>query len=106
VEVLLGAEFSTRSVPRSYKKEGWGDQVSSVLEIVGRVLDACGWGVSAFGGHCRGVVGVEAGGWWGLGGCCGDLRIVGIGGGAVIACNSESCHRVVGRSIHQSKPRL
>jgi hypothetical protein len=27
----------------------------------------------------------------GLGGCCGDLSIVKINGGAVIACSSESC---------------
>jgi hypothetical protein len=32
IELLLEAGFSTRSVPRSYKEDNWGDQVSSVWE--------------------------------------------------------------------------
>jgi hypothetical protein len=41
-----------------------------------------------------------------LSGCCGDLWIVEISGGAVITCSSESCVWVVKKCIHQSIPRL
>jgi hypothetical protein len=34
IEVRLETVFSTRSVPRGYKKDNWGNQVSSVLEAV------------------------------------------------------------------------
>jgi hypothetical protein len=36
-------------------------------------------------------------------GCCGDLLIVEISDSAVITCSSESCCKVVNKSIHQSK---
>jgi hypothetical protein len=39
IEVLLETRFSNRSVPRSYKEDNWGDQVSSVRESVKRGLE-------------------------------------------------------------------
>jgi hypothetical protein len=39
-----------------------------------------------------------------LSGCCGDLAIVEIRGGA--ACSSELYVKVVNKLIHKSKPRL
>jgi hypothetical protein len=48
----------------------------------------------------------DTAGWEKLSGCYGDLWIVDISGGAVIACSSESCEWVVNKSFHQSKPRL
>jgi hypothetical protein len=34
IKVLLETVFSTRAMPRSYKEDNWGNQVSSVLEAV------------------------------------------------------------------------
>jgi hypothetical protein len=50
------------------------------------------------------MAGEDTAGWKRLSGFCGDLWIVEISGGAVIACSPESCASVVNKSIHQSKP--
>jgi uncharacterized protein (DUF1501 family) len=39
IEVLLETGVSTRSVPRSYKEDNWGDHVSSVWKSVKRGLE-------------------------------------------------------------------
>jgi hypothetical protein len=39
IEILLETGFSTRSVPRSYKEDNWGNQISSLWESVKRGLE-------------------------------------------------------------------
>jgi hypothetical protein len=40
IKVLLETVFSTRYVPRSFKEDNWGNQVSSIWEAVKRGLES------------------------------------------------------------------
>jgi hypothetical protein len=47
-------------------------------------------GISAVRSRCQGTAGEDTAGWK-LSGCCGDLRIVEISSGAMVATIPESC---------------
>jgi hypothetical protein len=97
----LGADFSSWSVPRTYKGRQLGRPSPFCTGVCGEGTWAHVAGESplleAVAGE-RLVKTRRAGG---------DLAgAVGIDGSALIACSSESCVRLVRECIHQSKPRL
>jgi hypothetical protein len=93
------------SVPRSYHEDNWGDQFSWFLygSLWREDLCAWSWRISTVRCRCQGTPGKALTGWKKLSGCCVDLWISEISGGAVIACSSESCVQVVNKSNIQSK---
>jgi hypothetical protein len=94
--------FPLLSVPRHYKGDSWGNRVSSVREFVRkrgswkgaavqRGLERVKLRISSVRSRCQRTTAEGTTGWKRLRGCCGDLLIVEISGGAVINCSSESC---------------
>jgi hypothetical protein len=73
IEVLLETMSFTRSVQRGYKKENYGNQVSSLREAVKRGLERGSWRISTVGIRYQGTTGEDTAGWKILNVCCGDL---------------------------------
>jgi hypothetical protein len=68
----------------------WGNNWEAVLNEnrQRKDLDAGSWRISAVRSRCQGTAGEDTAGWKRLSGCCGDLWIVEISGGAVITDSS------------------
>jgi hypothetical protein len=95
IELLLETGVSTRSVQRGYKEENRGYPVQSRVNLQDGVQPAMAWALEAEESPLleaitreRLVETQQAGKVFGR---CGDLGIVEISGGDVIACSSESC---------------
>jgi hypothetical protein len=80
----------------------YNDDTSRAIEFRTEVCEERTWAREAEESSLlEAVVGGDTGGWKRLSGCCGDLCIVEISGGAAITCAYESCV-----SGQQSKLRL
>jgi hypothetical protein len=84
--------FSMWSVPRYYNREFWS-LVSLVLywRLWRKDLSAWSWRITTVRSRYQGTDGEDTAGWKRFSGCCDDLWIVEIIGGAVIVRSSESC---------------
>jgi hypothetical protein len=85
--------FSMWFVPRCYNQDSWSNEFSRLL--YGRLwrqdVSECSWRIFTVRSCCQGRAGEDTACWEMLSGCCGDLWIVHISSGAVIACSSVSC---------------
>jgi hypothetical protein len=118
IEVLLETVFSTWSVLRSYKEDNWSNRISFVWEsvkkrsswevaTVQRGLERGSWRISTVRSRCKDRADEDTADWKRLSGCCGDLWILEISGGAIFVCSFELCaFKWSLNPISNLKPRL